>query len=173
LAKVRDFMNTRIVNVNSSATVLEAVKKMQKEGVTGIAVVQNGKPVGMVTDRSLFRWFIPMNKRPEDVRVSGILTPIWKIDADAQAKDAVRKLIQYHLTRLGVFEQDKMVGWVTLSALGRETSKKNLIDHLHRRHEPEPDEIMCPVCRSQVLRKTVDRDGNIQLWECPECGHIE
>ncbi|MCP8318929.1 MAG: CBS domain-containing protein [Candidatus Methylarchaceae archaeon HK01B] len=173
MAKVRDVMTTIMVNVDSSMTVLGAVKKMQERGVTGVAVIQNGKPVGMVTDRSLFRWFIPMNKKPEDVHISEILMPILKIDADAQAKDAARKLIQNRFTRLGVFEKDKMIGWVALSDLGRETSKNSLIDHLHRRHEPEPDEILCPVCRSESLEKIEDRDGNIQRWECSKCGHVE
>ena len=90
-----------------------------------------------------------------------------------KAKDAAEKLVRTNMTRLGVYEKDKLIGWVTLAALGGECSKESLIDHLHRRHKPEPDEILCPVCRLASLTKVSDKDGNIEYWECSNCGHRE
>ncbi len=166
-------MTTVIVNVDHSSSVLEAARIMREKDITGVVVVQKGKPVGMMTERSLLRRFVLLNGRPGDVKVGEIMGPLLKVDADDSTTDAAKKLLQNRITRLGVFDNDKMVGWVTLADLSGEATKKHLLDFLRRHHELEPVELLCPVCRMGVLNKTVDKEGNVLRWECSKCGHVE
>jgi CBS domain-containing protein len=77
-------------------------------------VVFNGdKVVGMLTDRRILRKFIPFNKKPEEVTVRDVMSPLFKIQPDASAKEVRRRLVEAGITRLGVFEGDKFLGWVT------------------------------------------------------------
>ena len=173
MAKVSGVMTKEVVQIESSATVFDAAKMMNEKGTTGVVVLQNGKPVGMLTERSLLKRFVTMNKRPQDVRVREIMGPLLKTNADEDTRIAAKKLLQNRLTRLGVFRDDKMVGWVTITDLSQESTKKHLLDILLHHHEPEPDEILCPNCRRGVLKKIANAEGQVLRWECSRCGHIE
>jgi signal-transduction protein with cAMP-binding, CBS, and nucleotidyltransferase domain len=164
-------MSTNIPQVDSSATVLEACKIMNREKFSGVVVFQEDKAIGMLTDRGLLRDFIPLNKRPDEVKVSEVMGPVLKIDAGASTKEAAKTIIGHAFTRLGVFDGDKFLGWVTLTDLARETSKKNLLDALLRHNEPEVD-VVCPNCRKAVLTKIMNKEGQISRWECSKCKFI-
>ena len=66
MVKVRDVMSTGVPQVDYSASVFEACKIMNDEKFSGAIVLHSGKAVGMLTDRSLLRRFISLNKRPDD-----------------------------------------------------------------------------------------------------------
>jgi predicted transcriptional regulator len=164
-------MSTNIPQVNSSATILEACTIMNREKVSGVVVFQEDKAIGMLTDRSLLRDFAPLNKRPDEVKVSEVMAPLLKIDAEASTKEAAKTILGNAFTRLGVFDGDKFLGWVTITDLARETSKKNLLDALLRHNEPEVV-VVCPKCRKAVLTKTMNKEGQILRWECSNCNFI-
>jgi predicted transcriptional regulator len=145
---------------------------MNREKVSGVAVFQEDKAIGMLTDRGLLRDFAPLNKRPDEVKVSEIMAPLLKIDAEASTREAAKKIIENAFTRLGVFDGEKFLGWITLTDLGRETSKKNLLDALLRHNEPDVVEVVCPHCRKAVLRKIMNKEGQISRWECPKCKFV-
>lgn len=172
MTKVRDVMSTKIPQVNSSATVLEACTIMNREKVSGIVVFQEDKAIGMLTDRGLLRDFAPLNKRPDEVKVSEVMAPLFKIDAETSTKEAAKTIVGNARTRLGVFDGDKFLGWVTITDLARETSKRNLLDALFRHNEPEVWDVICPNCRKAVLRKIMNKEGQILRWECSKCNFV-
>ncbi len=110
-------MDTNVDRVSASTSVLEASKIMNDAGSSGVVVFNGDKAVGMITDRRLLRRFVPLNKKPEEVTVKEVMSPFFKIDADASTKEAKRRLLEQGATRLGVFEGEKFLGWVTLSGL--------------------------------------------------------
>ena len=173
MTKVMNIMSRNLTRVDYSTNLLEAAKVMKEKGSTGILVERHGKPVGMLTERSVMSKFISMNERPSEVPVGKILGPILKIDEDASTTEAAKILTDNHLSRLGVLKNDKLVGWVTLTDLGRATSKSHLTDILLHRHIAEAEEFICPDCKLGVLSKVVSRQGNILRWECPNCSHAE
>jgi signal-transduction protein with cAMP-binding, CBS, and nucleotidyltransferase domain len=165
-------MSTEVPRVNSSATVLEACTIMNKERFSGVVVFQEDKAVGMLTDRALLRNFVPLNKRPDEVKVHQVMAPLLRVDAGASPKEAALKIMQNRLTRLGVFDGEKFLGWVTITDLARETSKNKLLDALLSRDHPESDDFLCPNCRKAVLTKIQNREGEILRWECSNCRFI-
>jgi len=172
LTKVRDVMSTKIPQVDSSATVLEACTVMNREKFSGVVVFQEDKAIGILTDRGLLRDFVPLNKRPDEVKVSEVMGPLLKIDAKVSTKEAAKRIVEHAFTRLGVFDGNKFLGWVTLTDLARETSKKNLLDALLRHNEPEVEDIVCPHCRKAVLTKIMNKEGQISRFECPKCKFV-
>jgi predicted transcriptional regulator len=164
-------MSTKIPQVDSSATVLEACTVMNREKFSGVVVFQEDKAIGILTDRGLLRDFVPLNKRPDEVKVSEVMGPLLKIDAKVSTKEAAKRIVEHAFTRLGVFDGNKFLGWVTLTDLARETSKKNLLDALLRHNEPELV-VVCPNCRKGVLRKIMNKEGQILRWECSQCDFV-
>lgn len=47
--KVRDIMSTPLITIDSRSTILDAAKKMQKNDVRGLPVIDNYRIVGMFT----------------------------------------------------------------------------------------------------------------------------
>jgi predicted transcriptional regulator len=162
-------MSTNVVKVDVSATVLDACKIMNAKGVAGVAVFQGDKPVGMFTDRGLLRRFVPLNKRPDEVKLGDVAFPLLRIDANASTKIAAKKIVDNRFTRLGVFDGQKFVGWITLTDLAKEASKRNLMDALLSRDEPERRDVLCPNCKKAFLQKIVNANGEVERWQCPNC----
>lgn len=165
-------MQTDVERVNASTSVLEASKIMNDAGSSGVVVFNGDKAVGMVTDRRILRRFVPLNRKPEEVTVKEVMSPFFKIDADASTKEAKRRLLEAGITRLGVFEGDKFLGWVTLADLdGRSVAgKKKLLNALIRDDKAEPMEVLCPNCRSGFLER-IEGKGEVVRYQCPNCSY--
>ena len=172
MVKVKDVMSINVPRVDYSATVLEACNVMNSKRVSGVVVFQGNKAKGMLTDRGLLRRFVLLNKRPNEVKVSEVIAPLLKINKEASTKEAAKKMVKNNSTRLGVFDGDKFLGWVTLTHLARVTSKKNLLDALLSHNQPEVSEVMCPNCRKALLEKTVNAEGEILMWKCSNCYYV-
>ncbi len=165
-------MTTDVARVKTSATVLEAVELMNDADSSGAAVVdENGRVVGLITALRLQREFFPLNKRPEEVTMCQVMGPFYRIAPNASTREAARRIVEHHITRLGVFDGENFLGWVSLADLTREFGKKRLIDALRSRNESEDKEFLCPNCRSAFLGKITNKDGEVQRWLCPNCGY--
>ena len=169
MARVKDIMTTKVPRVKSSATVLEAAETMNRAMSTGAAVYEDGKVVGLVTARRLLWDFFALNKKPEDVKVSQVMGPFYRISPNASAREAARTILAHNVSRLGVFENEKFLGWVSLTDLTRELGKRRLIVALRSHEEPENPEFLCPKCRRAFLEKVTNDEGAILRWECPKC----
>ena len=167
--KVRKVMSTNVPRIKTSDTILEAASVMNREKTSGAAVVEGEKVVGLITERALLWKFVPLNKRPDEVTVGEMLVPFFRIGPDESTKNAARMLVENRITRLGVFEDEKLLGWVTLTDLAREVSKPHLLKALGARDEPEDKQVLCPNCRKALLEKITNRQGVLLRWECPNC----
>ncbi len=172
MAKVRDVMETNVDRVNASTTVLEASRIMNDAGSSGVVVFNGDKAVGMVTDRRILRRFVPLNKKPEEVTVKEVMSPFFKIDADASLKEAKRRLLEAGITRLGVFEGERFLGWVTLADVEGRSLRggRPILNAFLHDDKAEPMEVLCPKCRSGFMEK-VENKGEVVRYQCPNCGY--
>lgn len=169
MAKIRKVMSTNVPRVKSSDTILEAATVMNREKTSGAAVVEGEKVVGLITERALLWKFVPLNKRPDEVSAGEMLVPFFRIGPDESTKIAAKMLVENRITRLGVFEDEKLLGWVTLTDVAREVSKPHLLKALMAHDEPEDKQVLCPNCRKALLEKITNRQGVLLRWECPNC----
>jgi CBS domain-containing protein len=75
--------------------------------------------VGLLTERALLWKFVPLNRRPDEVTVGDMLVPFFRIGPNESTKNAAKIMVENRITRLGVFEGEKFLGWVTLTDLAR------------------------------------------------------
>jgi CBS domain-containing protein len=176
LVKVGDIMTKDLPHIDVSANVLDAFKVMSRSHKmwTGVVVLQSRKPIGMLTERSILRRFIGLNKKPEDVKVQDVMAPLLRISADAPVSEAIKKMVNFSFTRLGVFDGEKLLGWVSLTDVARQSSKHSIVDVLfHQNLLTSDDELLCQSCRSGIMDKVRGSDGQILRWECPNCHHVQ
>ena len=172
MVRVRDVMTTDVPKVSSLATVLEAANVMNKNKSSGVVVLDGEKVLGLISDRRLLTDFLPLNKRPDEVKVSDVAVPFYRIGPDEDAKIAAKEIVDRRITRLGVFDGERFLGWVTVADLSRYLSRKNLLDKLRSHSETEPSEILCPHCRRGFMEKVRNSDGQILRWQCPRCANV-
>src|SRR5207244_13589213 len=124
LAKVRNVMSTNVPRLKSSDTILDAATVMNREKTSGAAVVEGEKVVGMISERALLWKFLPLNKRPDEVTVAELLVPFFRIAPDESTKNAAKMMVQNGITRLGVVDDEKLLGWLTSPNLARQDSRR-------------------------------------------------
>jgi len=66
-AIIRDIMNPSPVITKKKASVLDVVKEMKGEGVGSIIVVENGKPIGVITESDILRKVVAEGKNPSKI----------------------------------------------------------------------------------------------------------
>ena len=176
MPKVKSVVTKDVPKIDYSATVLDACKLMNEENSTGVAVFRGEKPVGMFTERSLLRKFVLMIKKPEEVHVGSVMTPMLYIDPDASTKKAAKTMVDNGRTRLGVMKNDdgeEFLGWITLTDVARQASKRGLLRALDQHSRLQDNDIVCPSCRGGYMHSVSDDSGRILRWDCDKCGYSQ
>ncbi len=91
-----------------SITVLEAVKKMARMNYGSIiAVNDNHKVIGMMTERDIFRRLIAEERDPKTTRVEDIMTsPVRTAQKDDDLMDWMRMMSNERFRRLPIVDND-------------------------------------------------------------------
>lgn len=94
-----------------------AAQIMEQAGVGALAVVDDGRLVGIVTDRDLVRRGLAQGLS-HDARVDAVMSaPVLTIAADADLHDALGLFRTHAVRRLAVVQGDQFVGMVTVDDL--------------------------------------------------------
>jgi len=122
---VREAMTSNVITVPSSTPVNEAAMLMAEKKIGSVVVVDNGTPVGIVTERDLAFGVVAKNRLPNEVKVKEIMkSPIISIEPEASITEASRLMAKNNIRRLPVIKDSNLVGIVTtrdLIAIAPET----------------------------------------------------
>jgi CBS domain-containing protein len=109
--------------VTSSATVMEAVRKMKDANVGAVVVLDNGVLQGMFSERDVLLRIVFEKKDPERTRVKDVMTTnVIAIRKDTKPDEAVKLMWDRHIRHLPVVGEDGRVeGIVEIRNLFHET----------------------------------------------------
>ena len=95
-------------------TVKEAAVLMRDEKVGSLIIVEEGIPIGIVTERDFLNKIVSENKVPSKTRVKEIMTsPLITATAKESLADATKRMSSMHVRRLPVVRGDALVGVLT------------------------------------------------------------
>jgi CBS domain-containing protein len=113
-AKVRDVVRKPIITVNASDSVKYVAKLMVEKNISGVVVLDNGKPVGLVTERDLVSKVLAKDREAGDLRTGDIMSsPLITVDVDTSLSEAVDLMNRHRIRRLVVSEGGNIVGIFT------------------------------------------------------------
>ena len=113
VARVKRFLNWVIedpVTVSTGITLADVRKTMDDTGVTGLPVLDNGRLVGIITERDL-----KFNVHPED-RVEDVMTKNVVVETGTPTEETAREKFDAHrIEKLPVVDsQNKLTGLITV-----------------------------------------------------------
>lgn len=95
-------------------SVVEAAKLMRGEDVGFAPIAEDGRLVGVITDRDIVVKVISEGRDPETTRVDAVCSPhLITVDPDQDLDEALRLMSTHRIWRLPVVEEDgRLVGIV-------------------------------------------------------------
>ena len=112
-----DAIRRSAVGIRPDQTLREAAEIMEQAGVGSLVVVDDGRLVGLVTDRDLVRRGLAKGLDPA-ARIDGLMSaPVTTISADADLHDAFAIFRTHAVRRLPVVREETVVGVLTIDDL--------------------------------------------------------
>ncbi|AIY91078.1 CBS domain-containing protein [Geoglobus acetivorans] len=165
---VKEIMTREVCTVSKDESVLNASRKMIECGVGSVVVVEDSKPVGIVTERDIITKVVARNRVPADVLVEEIMSyPVITVSPNTSTRDAGTIMLKKGIRRLPVINGDELVGIVTDTDLLSYSIDLGEYMGLIREEQyvvDEPEIGKCEICgRIAELR---DADG---MRVCEDC----
>jgi CBS domain-containing protein len=108
---IKDIMVRDVVKADMNLNVKEAAKLMRKYDVDSIVVLNDGEPVGIVTEGDIISELVMEDMKPSAVKLKDIMTtPLIIASADDSLLDTARKMAKERIRRLPIVENDELVG---------------------------------------------------------------
>jgi CBS domain-containing protein len=135
--KISDIMTTNPATVGPDTTLGEVATLMRQEDCGSIPVVEDGRLVGIVTDRDIVVRAIAAGKDPKRTPVSEVMSadPI-TIDPNGDVTEAERHMRERQVRRLPVVEDGKLVGIVVTAQIARRAEAKQTGETIKEISEP-------------------------------------
>src|SRR5688572_4210035 len=127
---IRDVMTPNPRTVSPDDSIQQAARIMRDEDTGAVPVVENGRPVGIVTDRDIVVRAVAegqLNRPVRDIVTDAVVmaTP------DMSTREAAALMSEHQIRRLPVVENDRLVGIVSLGDLAvKEGSDRRVGDAL-------------------------------------------
>ena len=104
-----------IWSIAPQASVYEALQLMADKNAGALLVLDNGKLVGIFSERDYARKGILKNKSSKDTPVSALMTKkICVIDSQATMETCMHLMTDKHIRHLPVTENDQLVGVISI-----------------------------------------------------------
>jgi len=158
--QVSGYMSSSFAQVSATDSVAEAARKMRKADTTEAMVVSGSVPQGIITERDILYKVVAAGSNPSLVKVRDIMSsPVYTVDEASSVGEAIAKMSNLGIRRLGVTRNGKLVGIITQKAMITGKADQNIpLPELAR-----PEGFTCPYCNAVVksmeeLSKHIDRD---------------
>ena len=139
--KVADILlrkGSMITSVNPSTSVLEALTIMADQNIGSVMVMENGKYLGIVTERDYSRKVALKGKSSTDTKVKEIMSSdLPRITPNDSIDYCMQLLSDRNIRYLPVFESELIIGIVSINDVVKETilsqqeTISQLKDYLH------------------------------------------
>ncbi len=136
MLKVEDIMIETVITVEATATVMKAVKLMNKNEIGCLVVTKHGRAVGILTERDLLKRVLGKSMNPSRTKVGKIMTkPLIAGYSDMDLEDATRLMFDKKIKKLPVVDDGRLKGLITLTDVARFQPQmikilKKLSDHV-------------------------------------------
>ena len=129
MSKARDIMQKNVITIELKKTAQYASTILKDRDISFLVVVEESKPVGIVSERDIVRKIVAENKQASEMQLESIMSKKFKwVEQNASIESAVQKMLNNNIRRLVVLENEKLVGVITQTDLTEFLRSKILIN---------------------------------------------
>jgi CBS domain-containing protein len=115
--RIAEVMTQGVVTAESGDTLRRVGELMRDRNVGSVVVCDNGRPVGVITDRDLALAVVADKVDAADAAGTYASRPLVTGEVEMDIEEAVALMIQHRIRRLPVTEGEALVGIVTIDDL--------------------------------------------------------
>ena len=142
--QIRELMSKSVVSITPEESAAMAARLLTRHNLGMLPVCgQDGRLVGVVTDRDIVTRCLAAGQDPSRVPVEDIMTrELETLSPQEEGEAALARMAGCQVRRLPVVEEGKVVGVLSLADLARS-----------RRYEAEAAQALCQISESLVRRR--------------------
>jgi CBS domain-containing protein len=133
---IKEVMTRDVSACEPNATVADAAKVMAQEDVGPVPIVEDGRLVGIVTDRDIVVRVVAEGRDPNATTVKEIAsTDLVTVSPGDDLDEALTLLAERQVRRLPVVEGDRLVGIVAqadVARLGKDKQTGEVVEEISR-----------------------------------------
>ncbi len=112
--KTKEIMKP-VIKTSADSTVSNAAKIMDIKNIGSLPVEENGKLIGIITERDILRKIVAKGRNPEETPVRDIMSsPLITIGPEEDIEEANNVMIKHKIRRLAVESNGKIIGIITM-----------------------------------------------------------
>jgi len=113
-SNVGDAMSSPVITVDEETNVRDSATLMTDKGIGSLIILEDGKPVGIVTKRDMIKRVVSECKDPCGTKIRDIMTsPVIITSKDVGILSAMRTMREHQISQLLVLDDDRMVGVIS------------------------------------------------------------
>jgi IMP dehydrogenase len=138
MATVRQLLQGKgyeVASIDPDKSVYEAMKLMADKNIGALLVLQDGKLVGIFTERDYSRKAYKLDKSAKDIPVREIMTTqIAYVSPDYLTEDCMALVTELRVRHLPVLENNEVIGIISIGDLVKDaiSGQQFIIDQLER-----------------------------------------
>jgi len=122
-------MEKNVITIDINETANHAANQMKKNDISFLVIIENGKPVGVVSERDFVQKLCINNQNSSDVKISDIMSYKFRwVNPTTKIEDAIQKMLNNNIRRLLILDDEKLVGVITQTDLASYLREKLMID---------------------------------------------
>jgi CBS domain-containing protein len=118
--EAQDIMVDKVITAKKDASLEHAVKLMNKHEIGCLVVVEDEKPVGIITERDLLKRCLAKSKELRNMKVSDVMSrPLVAVGPKTEIEEAAKVMCQKKIKKLPIVEEGRLRGLITLTDILR------------------------------------------------------
>jgi CBS domain-containing protein len=136
MGKVRNILHNKgnvVFSVEPTEMVYRAIELMCEKNIGGLLIVENGKLVGIFTERDYARKLILKGKSSKDTQIKDLMTSnLVTVTPDTSIDDCMRVMTGRKIRHLPVLDKGELVGIISIGDVVHFVieEQKSIIEHL-------------------------------------------
>lgn len=123
---IREVMTESVVTSPAQAAVRDIAELMRERNVGSVVLMDDGRPVGFITDRDLAISVIADERAFTDTAISYASNPVVTVSPDDDVEAAGEIMVRHGIRRIVVLDDEHLIGIVTLDDIAARTGDSDL-----------------------------------------------
>ena len=114
--KAEDVMNKEVITLDGNASAKKAAEIMAQEDVSALIITDEGKAVGILTERDILKRIVAEDKNSINTKAKEIMSsPLVTIGPSVDLDEAAHLMFEKKIKNLPVIHENRLIGLVNLN----------------------------------------------------------